>query len=57
MLVLLFYGLIKHRGDIGTYDVMLDFKEKIDQAEVVENVCDGEMGTTAKRFSSIIYLP
>jgi len=29
MLVLLFFGLIKHRGVIGTYDVIWDLKENL----------------------------
>jgi len=35
MLLLLFYGLIKYRGDIRIYDILRDLKDKIDSVKGV----------------------
>jgi hypothetical protein len=36
MLILLFYELVKHRGDIGTYDAIRDLKDDFDWVKCVE---------------------
>jgi len=35
MLVLLFFGLIKHRGDIVIYDILRDLKDEFDSVKGV----------------------
>jgi hypothetical protein len=38
MFVLLFYALMKYRGDIVIYDVMRGLKDKFDLVKCVEDV-------------------
>jgi len=37
ILVLLFYELVKHKGDIGIYDAIRDLKDDFDRVKCVEN--------------------
>jgi len=37
ILVLLFYKLVKHRGDIGAFDVMRDLKDEFDRVKYAED--------------------
>jgi hypothetical protein len=56
MLVLLFYELVKHRGDIGIYDAIRNLKDDFDRVKCVEDDYYVRVGATAQRFSSIYYI-
>ena len=54
MLVLLFYELVKHRGDIKIYDAIQNLKDNFDWVKYVKDDCYVWAGAAAQGFSSFI---